>query len=142
MQGWLLALYPKQWRDQYGAEYLALLEDTELSPAVVLDIVKAACLARLQIHERMLVSSVAIALYTLSGCICLRLGLTDNWPLWAPTNPARAAGLAITLIPLLYMGHMWLQPIYQRMRVRHDRKSATLRFLAALPISSAAIVLT
>lgn len=102
MQMLLLSLYPKAWRDQYGEEYEALLEDTGMSAATVFDIVKAACLLRFKAHERGLHVVLSLSLYALCGLICLRLGLTDNWPLWAPTNPARATGLFVTLLPLAY----------------------------------------
>ena len=38
----LLALYPASWRERYGAEYAALLEDTCTGPRVVLDAARGA----------------------------------------------------------------------------------------------------
>jgi len=140
MRGWLLSLYPKQWREQYGDEYEVLLEDIGLSPLIVIDIIKAACLTRLYYHQKVIASAIAITLYTLSGFICLRLGLTANWPLWAPTKPARALGLLITLIPLTYMAQLWLLPIYKRLREHHGRTRATLNFLILLPLSATSII--
>jgi DnaJ homolog subfamily C member 28 len=41
-RAWLLALYPRRWRARYGEEFLALLEDTPLSPRMVLDCLRGA----------------------------------------------------------------------------------------------------
>lgn len=142
MQAWLISLYPKEWRKQYGDEYAALLDDVGLSPQVVLDTIKAAFLANCNYYQKIIASSIAIVLYVVSGCFCLRFGLTDNWPFWAPTRPDRAIGLIITLTPLLVMAHMWLPPIYQKLRQNHGQTRAALRFLAILPLSLTTIFAT
>jgi hypothetical protein len=44
---WLLWLYPRAWRRCYGPEMEALLEETKLTPAVLLDLVRGALDAHL-----------------------------------------------------------------------------------------------
>lgn len=140
MQALLLSLYPKVWREQYGDEYGVLLEDTELSPANVLDIMKAACLLRLKAHEKSLHLLIALSLYALSGFVCLRLGLTDNWPLWAPTNPARAAGLIVTLTPLAYALYIRFSSLHDSQQQWHG--SALVYWLVASPLTVISTVLS
>src|SRR5919106_1743556 len=43
----LLGLYPRRWRDRYGAEMEALLDDLPPRPATVLDLVRGAARERL-----------------------------------------------------------------------------------------------
>jgi hypothetical protein len=43
----LLRLYPRAWRERYGEEFLALVEDQAIGPRQVLDIVSGAIDARL-----------------------------------------------------------------------------------------------
>jgi hypothetical protein len=47
-RSWLLALYPKAWRQRYGEEFLALLEETPLSARAVADCLVGALDARLR----------------------------------------------------------------------------------------------
>ena len=47
-RGWLLRLYPRWWRDRYGAEFEALLEDVPVSARTILDMLADALDARLQ----------------------------------------------------------------------------------------------
>jgi hypothetical protein len=42
MKALLLRLYPRAWRQRYGAEFTALLEQQPLTPALVVDIVRGA----------------------------------------------------------------------------------------------------
>ena len=126
MQTLLLSLYPKLWREQYGDEYEALLEDTTLSAGAIFDIVKAACLLRLKAHERALTDLLGLSLYAVSGQVCLDLGLTDNWPLWAPTTPERAVGLIITLAPLAYV----LYSRFALLNEQHNRRTRSLMYWA------------
>jgi hypothetical protein len=43
----LLRLYPRKWRERYGEEFVALLEQTGATPGQVMDIVRAAAKERL-----------------------------------------------------------------------------------------------
>jgi hypothetical protein len=46
MRAWLLRLYPRAWRQRYGAEFAALLEQQPLTPLAVVDVVRGALDAR------------------------------------------------------------------------------------------------
>lgn len=142
MVRFLLYLYPTEWRQQYGDEYAALLEDTGTPFEVLVDSIKTALSLRLRAHADIFVTLSAIAFYCVSGITCLRLGLTKNWPLWAPSNPLRAAGLFVTFVPLLIVAYIWLPPVYARLRQRHDRAYAIVRFIALLPLHALIILLS
>lgn len=47
----LLRLYPRRWRDRYGDEFLALLEQQPVTPAVILDVLFGALDAHLWAHR-------------------------------------------------------------------------------------------
>ena len=47
---WLLRLYPRAWRDRYGAEMSAMLEQMRLTPAAIIDLVAGAIDARVAPH--------------------------------------------------------------------------------------------
>jgi hypothetical protein len=44
---WLSALYPRRWRERYGAEFEALLEEHGISPLTLLDVAMSALVAHL-----------------------------------------------------------------------------------------------
>jgi hypothetical protein len=96
----LVALYPRKWRATFGEEFMALLEDTRLTPRAVLDVAFGAGKLRVSAHRRL---TLVLASLLWSGCmvylsVCARL--TANI-LWAPTTPARALALAATIGPWL-----------------------------------------
>jgi hypothetical protein len=100
MIGLLVALYPRKWREEYGEEFAALLEETRLTPGAVLDVLVQAGKLHAERHRRL--TLVLISLLW-SGCaeyLCVRGRLTANI-LWAPTTPARALALAATTGPWL-----------------------------------------
>jgi len=45
---WLIGLYPKAWRDRYGDEFAALLEDEAARSPVIFDVVSAAITIRMR----------------------------------------------------------------------------------------------
>lgn len=47
---WLVRLYPRAWRERYGAEMSAMLEQMSLTPAAVIDLVAGAVDARVAPH--------------------------------------------------------------------------------------------
>ena len=47
---WLVRLYPRAWRERYGAEMSAMLEQIPLTPAAVIDLVAGAIDARVSPH--------------------------------------------------------------------------------------------
>lgn len=47
---WFVRLYPRAWRERYGAEMSAMLEQMSLTPAAVIDLVAGAIDARVAPH--------------------------------------------------------------------------------------------
>jgi hypothetical protein len=39
---WLIALYPARWRDRYGDEFAALLDEEPVTPRLVIDVIRGA----------------------------------------------------------------------------------------------------
>ena len=100
MIGLLVALYPRKWREKFGQEFAALLEDTRLTPGTVFDVVVQAGKLRAESHRGL---TLVLGSLLWSGCIeylSLRAHLTANI-IWAPTSPARALALTATLGPWL-----------------------------------------
>lgn len=105
----LVALHPKGWRERYGEEYGALLEDIRLTPRAVANVVLHA--VRLQVRARlaelvMVVSAllVSVACHT----VALSGGYTHNI-LWAPTDLPRALLLLGTVGPWAVLTGRWLR---------------------------------
>ena len=48
---WLVRLYPRAWRERYGAEMSAMLEQMRLTPAAIIDLVAGAIDARVAPHR-------------------------------------------------------------------------------------------
>ena len=46
---WMVHLYPSAWRERYGEEFEAFLEDCTLSPVQILDVIAGAIDARLHL---------------------------------------------------------------------------------------------
>ena len=96
----LVALYPRKWRDSFGEEFTALLEDACLTPRAVFGVVARAGQLHAQKHQRL---AFTLALLLWSGgteYLSVHARLTANI-LWAPTTPARALALAATIGPWL-----------------------------------------
>jgi hypothetical protein len=111
----LLALYPRSWRRHYGEEFAALLDDTELGPAAVFDVVVQAARLHVHAHQRLLQVWVATAVSAFFVDISYRAGLTANI-LWAPTNPVRALALFVTISPWLVV----VGDVFARRLQRHN----------------------
>jgi hypothetical protein len=88
----LVALHPKCWRREYGEEFAALLEDSQISPSAVLDVVVHAAKLQTRAHSGPLLVIAALMSSVFCEAVALRAGLTANI-LWAPTNPDRALAL-------------------------------------------------
>ena len=100
MIGLLVALYPTKWREKFGEEFAALLEDTRLTPGAVVDVMVQAGKLHAGSHRRLM---LVLASLLWSGCmeyLSVRARLTANI-LWAPSTPARALALAATIGPWL-----------------------------------------
>jgi hypothetical protein len=98
MRRLLLAMYPKRWRAQYGEEFAALLEDTPMTPAAVVDVLRHATGLHLRTRPKLVRVTGAALVTAAVEAMALHAGLTDNI-LWAPSTPARALALAVALAP-------------------------------------------
>ncbi len=96
----LLALHPRRWRELYGDEFAALLDDTRLTPAAVADVAVHAAKLHASAHPRLARVCAALAVSAVFEVISARAGLTANI-LWAPTDPLRALALIATIAPWL-----------------------------------------
>jgi hypothetical protein len=94
----LVTLYPKKWRDSFGDEFTALLEESPVTPAVVWDVAIHAGKLQVLSHRK---ATAAVLLLAWSACleyISVHAHLTANI-LWAPTSPERALALVATFGP-------------------------------------------
>ena len=98
----LLALHPKAWRHEYGEEYLAFLEQVELGPAAVADIIRHALTLHAHARRRASQFCAALAISALFEVVALPARLTANIG-WAPTTVARGLALAATVAPWLIL---------------------------------------
>ena len=96
----LVAMHPRAWRERYAAEFRALLEDTTLTPAAVVDILKNCIGLQARAHPGLLLVAGAVVASVTGEIAALRTGLTANI-LWAPTNLVRALALLGTVAPWL-----------------------------------------
>jgi hypothetical protein len=98
MRRLFLALYPRKWRARHGDEFAALLEDTPLTVAAVIDVLCHAIGLHLKARPRRAqIAGVALATAAVE-IMASRAGLTDNI-LWAPTTPLRTLALTAVLTP-------------------------------------------
>ena len=88
----LVALHPKDWRERYGEEFAALLEDTRLTPRAVADVVGQSAGLRLRAHPGALLLAAAIVMSVTCEVLAQRTGLAQNI-LWLPADPLRALAL-------------------------------------------------
>jgi hypothetical protein len=96
----LVAMHPRAWRQRYGEEFRALLDDTLLTPTAVLDIIRNCAAVHARTHARALVLIGATVVSVTCEIVAVRTRLTANI-LWAPTNLARALALLGTVGPWL-----------------------------------------
>lgn len=123
MRNLLLALHPKAWRQEYGEEYLALLEQVRLGPAAVADVVRHALTLHALARRRALQFCAALAISGLFEVVALRTRLTANIG-WAPTTAARGLALAAMVAPwLILLGSL----IARRARRRAEHRPAGAR---------------
>jgi hypothetical protein len=88
----LVALHPKDWRERYGEEFAALLEDTRLTPSAVGNVVVQAASVRLRAHPGRLLLVTAVLISVTCEVVAQRTGLAQN-VLWRPADPLRALAL-------------------------------------------------
>jgi hypothetical protein len=94
----LVAMHPRAWRQRYGEEFRALLEDTRLTPATVLDVLRNCIAVQARAHPSALVTVGAALVSVASEIVAARAGLTANIG-WAPTNLSRALAMLGTVGP-------------------------------------------
>ena len=92
MSSLLVRCYPAAWRDRYGTEFEALLEDLALGPLDVADILAGALDARLRLHghETAIARGKAFVMSLRIGGIAAILGAILwavagllNWASWS-----------------------------------------------------------
>jgi hypothetical protein len=88
----LVALHPKDWRERYGEEFAAMLEDGRLTPAAVGNVMAAAAGLRLRAHPGPLLLVFAVLMSVSCEAVAQRTGLAQNI-LWLPADPLRALAL-------------------------------------------------
>lgn len=98
MRDLLVALHPKPWRERYGEEFRALLDDTDLTLRALIDVVTHAATQQVRARLTLVLVIVAIVMSASVTHLARQAGLTDNI-LWAPTTPRRALALSATLAP-------------------------------------------
>jgi hypothetical protein len=94
----LVALHPRDWRERYGREFAALLEDTRLTPAAVGNIACYVAGLRIRAHRGGLLLVAAVVVSAGCDAVASLTGLSANI-LWPPTTPLRALALLGTLGP-------------------------------------------
>ena len=95
----LVAAYPPAWRKRYGEEFSALIEDTGLRPAVIVNVIIGAARERVRAHRwspLLLAAVVSVA----SAATAKLTGQAPN-VLWLPRSAPSALLLLGTLGPWL-----------------------------------------
>ncbi|HTT50386.1 MAG TPA: hypothetical protein VMH35_03140 [Streptosporangiaceae bacterium] len=88
----LVALHPRDWRERYGEEFAALLEDTRLTPAAVLNVAVRGAGLRVRARQGTVLLVAALVVSVASEIAAQLAGLAANI-LWLPTSPLRALAL-------------------------------------------------
>lgn len=101
----LVAMHPREWRQRYGEEFRALLEDTRLTRAAVFDIARHCAALHARAHARVLLLTGAAVVSVTCEVAALCAGLTANI-FWAPTNLLRALALLGTAAPWVVALHL------------------------------------
>ncbi len=94
----LVALHPRDWRQRYGEEFAALLDDTQLSPSAVANVVAYSIGLQVRAHRRV-VSVIAAALVSVTCEIAAHRFLRTPNVLWVPAGPLQALALLGTVGP-------------------------------------------
>ncbi len=94
----LIALHPRGWRERYGDEFAAMLEDTPLTPSVLADVCFLAAGLRIRAHLGVVTVAAAPLASALAEIVAYRAGLTANI-LWAPDSGPRALALVAVAGP-------------------------------------------
>jgi hypothetical protein len=111
----LVALHPKDWRERYGEEFAALLEDSQLTPRAMADVLAASAGLRLRAHRGPLLLAAAIVMSVACEVLAQRTGLAEN-VLWLPTDPLRTLALLGAVGP---WAALIIRTAVRRRAVRH-----------------------
>jgi hypothetical protein len=94
----LVGMHPRAWRQRYGEEFRALLEDTRLTPSAVADIARHCAVLQARAHAGALLVTLAALVSVSCEVAAVRAGLTANI-LWWPASLPRALVLLGTTAP-------------------------------------------
>ena len=94
----LLALFPKSWRSTYGEEFAALLEQTRVTPRVVLDVLTQAAKLHAIAHRTRFLVGAAVLVSIGIEIVARRMGLAVN-VVWLPRTPAQTVALLALFAP-------------------------------------------
>ena len=94
----LLALYPKAWRGTYGEEFAALLEQTRVTPRVVLDVLTQAAKLHASAHRTRFLVGAAVLVSIGVEIVARRMELAVN-VVWVPHTPAQTVALLAMFSP-------------------------------------------
>lgn len=83
----LMMLYPSEWRQRYGAEFAALLEDTRLTPSAIADVVFSGLREHVRIRRTRWSLLAALVVSAVFSTIARLAGYAPNI-LWLPTGIA------------------------------------------------------
>lgn len=114
----LVAVFPREWRRTYGEEFVALLEQTRLTPRVVLDVLAQAAKLHAGAHRTRLLFGAAALVSIGMEVLARKSGLAVNI-VWVPHNPGQAVALLALVAP-------WAALIVRACRDRSTRRSARL----------------
>lgn len=113
----LLVLHPRSWRNRYGEEFRALLEDRPLTAATVLDVLRNAIGQHARAHAAARRLMAALVLSAAVDVVAVRGHVTDNI-LWPPTSLVRALALAALLLP-------WMPVVTSLIEALRRRRTST-----------------
>lgn len=102
----LVRVYPRRWRETHATEFVALLEDTPATPYAVADVVRHGLQEQVRSRPHLARVVVALLVFVVCDALAVANGITANL-LWAPTEPLRAAALAVTLAPLASLAYCY-----------------------------------
>ena len=99
---WLLALYPRAWRDRYGEEFEGLLEQERVTPLLVMNVLGGALDARVQSRHWGAPSLVAVAAIQMRGVSMLTSSRFRRVGLYTGMGVLAAAFVALFVAAIVY----------------------------------------
>ena len=99
---WLLALYPRAWRDRYGEEFEGLLEQERVTPLLVMNVLGGALEARVQGRRWGAPSLVAVAAIQMKGVSMLTSSRFRRFGLYTGIGVFAAAMVVLFVAAIVY----------------------------------------